>query len=75
MLCLKHCGNGYAEEAAGVPRYGFQELGIERTVVFALPQSQTVLMSTKTDEKGVVVATAQPRSPRFPAAGLPSVSL
>jgi [ribosomal protein S5]-alanine N-acetyltransferase len=40
-LCLKHWGHGYAEEAAaGVLRYGFQELGMERIVAFALPQNR-----------------------------------
>ncbi len=40
-LCLKHWGNGYAEEAAaGVLRYGFVDLAMEKIIAFALPQNR-----------------------------------
>ncbi len=40
-LCLRHWGNGYAEEAAaGVLRYAFGELGMGRIIAFALPQNR-----------------------------------
>jgi ribosomal-protein-alanine N-acetyltransferase len=39
-LCLKHWGQGYATEAANaVLRYGFDTLGLHKTMAFALPQN------------------------------------
>jgi len=43
-LCLKHWGQGYATEAAGaVLRYGFGNLGLHKTMAFALPQNTASL--------------------------------
>ena len=40
-LCLKHWGNGYAEESAqAVMRYGFDELKLTRIIAFALAQNK-----------------------------------
>lgn len=43
-LCLKHWGQGYATEAANaVLRYGFGNLGLHKTMAFALPQNMASL--------------------------------
>lgn len=40
-LCLKHWGNGYAQEAAGaILRYGFGPLNCARIMAFVLPQNR-----------------------------------
>jgi [ribosomal protein S5]-alanine N-acetyltransferase len=48
-LCLKHWGQGYAEESAiAALRYGFGDLNLKNFIAFALPQNRTSLRILET---------------------------
>jgi len=48
-LCLKHWGQGYAEESAiAALRYGFGDLNLKKIIAFALPQNRASLRILET---------------------------